>query len=188
MWLFFHVITWVNLKGSAGIASVYVGTKSPSTEGDDTRVMLQYYNINMMVLQFTVLSTVCSSACPREHQRPQSSELRSFCDGNPPVIEVFPSPKSHSAESVSLLWRKRELARYPNPFYYSRVSLSRGPILHDTAYFTVGQNINQSLNTQTTPILRLDGRAMGVLCEDLGENWSCYNDTAQYMPSGHTTQ
>ena len=37
--------------------------------------------------------------------------------------------------------------------------------------------------TKDTPYLALAGKLWGVFCEDFGENWPCYNDTALYLVS-----
>ena len=35
--------------------------------------------------------------------------------------------------------------------------------------------------TKDTPYLALRGELWGVYCEELGENWLCFNGTALYM-------
>ena len=37
--------------------------------------------------------------------------------------------------------------------------------------------------TKDTPYLALPGKLWGVCCEDLGENWPCYNGIALYIVS-----
>ena len=36
-------------------------------------------------------------------------------------------------------------------------------------------------STKDTPYLTLKGELWGVFCEDMGENWACYNSTALYL-------
>ena len=50
-----------------------------------------------------ICSTVCSDADQRKHQC--SARVSGLCEGNPPVIGVFPSQKSSEAKNVSIWWR-----------------------------------------------------------------------------------
>ena len=63
---------------------------------------------------------------------------------------------------------------------YSRVSLKRRRICDDITFSTVMTMAERKSNirlTKDTPYLALMGKLWGVFCEDLGENWRCYNGT-----------
>ena len=67
---------------------------------------------------------------------------------------------------------------------YSQVPLERGPIYEDISYgtaITVTESESDFRITTDTPYLALTDELWGVYCEDIGENWPCYNGTALYF-------
>ena len=54
-------------------------------------------------------------------------------------------------------------------------------ITYDAAV-TVATNESDTRITTDTPYLAFAAELWGVYCEDLGENWPRYNDTALYLP------
>ena len=67
---------------------------------------------------------------------------------------------------------------------YSWVPLWHGPIYHWMTYntkMTVGERKSDFKFKTDTPYLARDNELWGVYCEDLGENWPCYNGTALFV-------
>ena len=70
---------------------------------------------------------------------------------------------------------------------YSQVLLYHGPIYHDIAYgtaITVAESESDfriTTDMTDTPYLALMGEQWGVFCEDFGENWPHYKNTAMYL-------
>ena len=46
---------------------------------------------------------------------------------------------------------------------------------------TVAEHKLDFKHTTDTPYLALTSKLQGVCCEDLGENWPCYNGTTLYV-------
>ena len=49
----------------------------------------------------------------------------------------------------------------------------------------MGESESDIIITTDTPYLALSGELLDVYCEDLGENWPRYNDTALYEVVSH---
>ena len=68
------------------------------------------------------------------------------------------------------------------------MSLESGPIKHDIAYITAETETeykSQYEPAKYIPYLALTGELWVVFCEDSGENWASYNDTALCIISFH---
>ena len=67
---------------------------------------------------------------------------------------------------------------------YSQVLLYWSLIYHSITYdtaITVAESGSDIRITTDTLYLTLTGELWGFYCEDLGENWQCYNGTALYL-------